>query len=83
VPVAFVSEHSETLVELDIDYRDLALREGAAGYHRVPAVGTAAEFIDGLAAVVRHALAGGQSVTNDRDGRLCAAGKTCGQEEAA
>jgi ferrochelatase len=83
VPVAFVSEHSETLVELDIEYRALAVRHGAAGYHRVPAVGTAAEFIDGLATLVRNALAGDRSVTNDRGGRLCAAGKACCQEEAA
>ena len=32
VPVAFVSEHSETLVELDIEYRDLALKNGASSY---------------------------------------------------
>src|SRR5690606_8652292 len=38
VPLSFVSEHSETLVELDIDYRELAARAGVAGYHRVPTV---------------------------------------------
>jgi ferrochelatase len=48
VPIAFVSEHSETLVELDIEYRHLAERAGAAAYIRVPAVGTAAPFIAGL-----------------------------------
>jgi ferrochelatase len=49
VPIAFVSEHSETLVELDIEYRHLAERAGAAAYIRVPAVGTAPPFIAGLA----------------------------------
>ena len=31
VPIAFVSDHSETLVELDVDYRGLADRLGVAG----------------------------------------------------
>ncbi|MCP4924083.1 MAG: ferrochelatase [bacterium] len=48
VPVSFVSEHSETLVELDIEYRDLAEREGVPSYVRVPAVGLGKDFIGGL-----------------------------------
>jgi len=62
VPIAFVSEHSETLVELDIEYRHLAEKHGARGYFRVPTVGTAPEFIAGLAELVRQGLrAGGPS----------------------
>ena len=53
VPVAFVSEHSETLVELDMDYRELAARAGVPVYVRVPTVGTAPEFIAGLARLVQ------------------------------
>jgi hypothetical protein len=49
VPVAFVSEHSETLVELDIEYRKLATEHGAGIYIRVPVVGTQPAFIAGLA----------------------------------
>lgn len=49
VPIAFVSEHSETLVELDIEYRRRAEEFGIPRYVRVPTVGVAAEFIDGLA----------------------------------
>lgn len=56
VPIAFVSEHSETLVELDIDYRRVAAAAGVPLYLRVPAVGTAPEFIAGLAGLVRRAL---------------------------
>jgi len=56
VPIAFVSEHSETLVELDIEYRHLAEAHGARGYFRVPTVSTAPEFIAGLAELVRQAL---------------------------
>jgi ferrochelatase len=49
VPVAFVSEHSETLVELDIEYRHLAQEHGVPDYWRVPALGTDSLYIDGLA----------------------------------
>ncbi|HEX4860307.1 MAG TPA: ferrochelatase [Rhizomicrobium sp.] len=51
-PIAFVSEHSETLVELDIEYAKLAQASGAADYLRAPAVGTRKPFIDGLAGLV-------------------------------
>jgi len=56
VPVAFVSEHSETLVELDIEYRDLAIRHGAAGYVRIPTVGVNTLFIAGIAQMVIEAV---------------------------
>lgn len=56
VPVAFVSEHSETLVELDIEYRDLAIKHGAAGYIRTPTVGINTPFISGIAKMVREAV---------------------------
>jgi len=55
-PLAFVSEHSETLVELDIDYRHLAGEVGIPTYIRVPTVGTHPLFIAGLARLVRDAL---------------------------
>lgn len=54
-PIAFVSEHVETLVELDHEYAELAKEVGATPYLRVAALGTAVEFIDGLARVVRNA----------------------------
>lgn len=54
-PVAFVSEHSETLVELDIEYRHLAETSGVPHYLRVPTVDAAASFVGGLAALVREA----------------------------
>ena len=55
-PLSFVSEHSETLVELDIDYRKLAAEAGVPTYVRVPTVGTHPQFIEGLARLVRDAL---------------------------
>ncbi len=55
VPIAFVSEHSETLVELDMEYRDLAKEYGVAAYRRVPALGVSGKFIEGLADLVNGA----------------------------
>jgi ferrochelatase len=55
-PVAFVSEHIETLVELDIEYAELAHELGVAPYLRSPAVGVATPFIRTLADAVVEAL---------------------------
>jgi ferrochelatase len=66
-PISFVSEHSETLVELDLDYRDLAAASGVPAYHRVPTVGAAPGFIQSLAELVRRAC------TEERAGG-CASG---------
>jgi len=54
-PIAFVSEHSETLVELDMKYKKIAAEAGAPGYFRVPAVGVNRHFIAELASLVREA----------------------------
>ena len=55
-PVAFVSEHVETLVELDRDYAVLAERAGCKVYLRALAVGVDDRFIDGLASIAMGAL---------------------------
>ncbi len=56
-PIAFVSEHVETLVELDRDYRALAERVGCPVYLRAPAIGVDPDFVQGLARTVARALA--------------------------
>ena len=56
VPVAFVSEHVETLVELDIEYGELAHRLGVTPYLRAPTAGVAAPFIADLAEAAVEAL---------------------------
>lgn len=56
VPIAFVSEHVETLVELDIEYGELAHTLGVAPYLRVPAVGVTPAFVTALADATLHAL---------------------------
>lgn len=71
VPIAFVSEHSETLVELDIEYGELADRVGVPTYIRVPAIGTHAPFIAGLAKNVLAAAGGPDSIRSDLGGRRC------------
>ena len=48
IPIAFVSEHSETLVELDIEYKKLALKNGCKKYIRVPAITCHNDFINSL-----------------------------------
>ena len=73
VPIAFVSEHSETLVELDITYREYAERAGVPAYHRVPALGTHPAFIAALAGLVRRALDGEAHLDSGEGGRLCPA----------
>ena len=63
VPVAFVSEHSETLVELDIEYKKLAEENGSKEYIRVPAVTINKDFINSLKASILQA-SGGEKLTS-------------------
>ncbi len=55
-PIAFVSEHIETLVELDHDYAAFAAQHNTAPYIRVPALGVHARFVQGLAQAVKSAV---------------------------
>jgi ferrochelatase len=76
VPIAFVSEHSETLVELDIEYRHRAEALNIPAYVRVPAVGHHPHFLAGLARLVHDPAA--------LRGRGCAsAGQRCPFQEEA
>ncbi len=73
-PVAFVSEHSETLVELDIEYRDRAAEKGVPYYGRVVTPGADERFIGGLATLVRQSLAAEAPICSQRPGRVCPQG---------
>lgn len=77
VPIAFVSEHSETLVELDLEYGEMARHCGVPIYHRVSTVLSAPLFIQGLARLVRQAAGSSQSPVSERHGRMCPA--ACGR----
>lgn len=74
VPVAFVSEHSETLVELDIEFKHLAGRVGVPTYVRAPTVGVHDAFIGGLARLVRDGFAQRAPVISGAGDCLCPAG---------
>lgn len=71
VPVAFVSEHSETLVELDIEYKKLADAKGVPGYFRVPALGDSPLYIQSLASMCKVMLEGHLMKYAFGGGRLC------------
>lgn len=79
VPLAFVSEHSETLVELDIEYRRVAEQSGVTDYIRLPAVRTHHAFIRGLADLVEKALTSERPISCG-PGRICPQGKICEQD---
>jgi len=73
VPVAFVSEHSETLVELDIEYRKMARDLGVPAYVRVPTIGVDEGFISALARIAAEALNGEEEIRSAAGGRQCPA----------
>lgn len=77
-PIAFVSEHSETLVELDREYADLSASANVPAYVRIPALGGQADFICGLAGIVRQAEnrlgSGAYGPCCGDGGRLCPQG---------
>ncbi len=70
-PIAFVSEHSETLVELDVEYREAAHKLGVPGYFRVPTQNSDPAFIASLAALVRRARGSGRELCSFAGARQC------------
>ena len=56
VPISFVSEHIETLQEIDIEYREIAEEAGIHGFHRVPALNIHPQFVNDMADMVLEAL---------------------------
>ncbi|MCL2932425.1 MAG: ferrochelatase [Trichodesmium sp. MAG_R03] len=56
VPISFVSEHIETLQEIDMEYREVAEEAGISNFYRVPALNTHPVFINDLADLVMEAL---------------------------
>ncbi|CCH67759.1 Ferrochelatase, protoheme ferro-lyase [Richelia intracellularis HH01] len=56
VPISFVSEHIETLEEIDIEYREIAEKAGIHNFRRVPALNTHPLFIQALANLVIESL---------------------------
>lgn len=82
-PHAFVSEHVETLVEIEHEYRDLAKELGIPWFGRVPTVSVQPAFIAGLADMIKGSLAR-EEINSDQHKRLCPAGfSQCCQQEFA
>lgn len=79
VPIAFVSEHSETLVELDIEYAALAHENGLDKYYRVPTLSVHAQFIAGLADMCLKIENGSARCASHTGARICPRSfKECG-----
>ena len=73
VPISFVSEHSETLVELDIEYREIA-DAYKIDYYRVPALADNEDFISCIATNIINLMgANDKTITSDQFKRLCPA----------
>jgi ferrochelatase len=70
-PIAFVSEHIETLVELDEEYAEVAEEVGLKTYVRVPALGDDEVFIESLANLVDSALKREPGLAPDGGHRIC------------
>ena len=78
VPIAFVSDHIETLVELDIENRELAKEVGVPAYFRAAVPNDDAAFIAALGGLARRAVAHGDGLCGPHGGRACAEGlKDC------
>ena len=73
VPISFVSEHIETLEEIDMEYRELAEESGVEQWGRVPALDTNPVFIDDLANAVVESLDGMSKAASMSPGDLAAA----------
>jgi ferrochelatase len=71
VPIAFVSEHSETLVELDVEYRHVADKLSVPGYFRAPTQSCEPGFIAALAGLVDKALSCGPGLCSFAGDRQC------------
>ncbi|XP_010912122.1 ferrochelatase-1, chloroplastic [Elaeis guineensis] len=67
VPVSFVSEHIETLEEIDMEYKHLALQSGIENWGRVPALGCTSSFISDLADAVIEALPFASTTSSAKD----------------
>jgi len=80
LPIAFVSEHSETLVELDIEYCKMAKNLGVSYYGRVPAIGIHPSFIVGLEKLVNNASKSNLRILSGQCKRVCPVDRVaCGQ----
>lgn len=62
-----MSEHIETLEEIDIEYKHLALESGIENWGRVPALGCTSSFITDLADAVVEALPSAKALSTSTE----------------
>jgi ferrochelatase len=60
IPIAFTSDHIETLSELDREYGEVAHHAGITEYRRAPALNERPRFLDALADLVHRHLRSGE-----------------------
>jgi len=70
-PHSFVSEHVETLIELDIEYKHVADQLGIKNYKRVPTVSVNKLFINALADMITSQENRVCEVKSDTGNRIC------------
>lgn len=63
IPISFVTEHIETLYEVNIEAREEALHHGVVQFEMMPALGVSPRFISALADLVTRAVSRGASDT--------------------
>ena len=56
VPISFVSDHVETVYEIDIEYREQAQKLGIDDYRMTPGLNDSPSFIHALAELVHRVL---------------------------
>lgn len=61
-----MSEHIETLEEIDMEYKELALESGIENWGRVPALGCTDTFITDLADAVIEALPSATAISTSK-----------------
>lgn len=71
IPIAFVSDHSETLVELDVDFRKVAQEKNLPFYYRVKALNNNGYFIESLVEICKNVSQKNQFCSNDLGSRIC------------
>ncbi len=77
LPHAFTQEHVETLVEIEIEYREEAEKMGLHDFYRVPTVGTGAPFMEGLKNLVLNNLSKNKTLSHTGE-PICPSGfKNC------
>lgn len=75
LPISFVSEHLETLFELDYQYKNLARNLNIPGYLRLKTVSCSPFYIEGLYKLILSVLSSQKSVVSQNEKRLCSSNK--------